>query len=240
MSTNEGSLWGGRFTSGPSPELARLSKSTHFDWRLAPYDVQASVAHARALCSAGLLTEVERDDIIAGYGRISARLESGELVPLETDEDVHGALENALIAEVGADLGQLINTAIYPLAVVAASGEQLTFNQGGETVQVGRVYRIVTLGKALVDPYTRELLGQEETEVARAEVTAVTDRTANARVVAGRVPDGARAGTLVARLVPDDAAPSLAVATQVRLPGAEGTPSPPAAGGKPAGKDDDW
>jgi argininosuccinate lyase len=105
MSTNEGSLWGGRFTSGPSPELARLSKSTHFDWRLAPYDVQASIAHARALCSAGLLTEVERDDIIAGYGRISARLESGELVPLETDEDVHGALENALIAEVGADLG---------------------------------------------------------------------------------------------------------------------------------------
>ena len=105
MSTNEGSLWGGRFTSGPSPELARLSKSTHFDWRLAPYDVQASIAHARALCSAGLLTEAERDDIIAGYGRISDRLESGELVPMETDEDVHGALENALIAEVGADLG---------------------------------------------------------------------------------------------------------------------------------------
>jgi hypothetical protein len=148
-----------------------------------------------------------------------------------------------LSAEVGADLGQLINTAIYPLAVVAASGEQLTFNQGGETVQVGRVYRIVTLGKALVDPYTRESLGQEETEVARAEVTAVTDRTANARVVTGRVPDGARPGSLLARVVPDDAAASLAVAAQVRLPGSEGAAaalSAPAAGGKPAGKDDDW
>ncbi len=145
-----------------------------------------------------------------------------------------------LAAEVGADLGQLINTAIYPLAVVAASGEQLTLNQGGETVQVGRVYRIVTLGKALVDPYTRESLGQEETEVARAEVTAVTDRTANARVVAGRVPDGAKPGTLLARVVPDDAAASLVVAAQVRLPGTEGTPATPAAGGKPAGKDDDW
>ena len=37
--TNEGALWGARFASGPSPELARLSKSTHFDWQLAPYDL---------------------------------------------------------------------------------------------------------------------------------------------------------------------------------------------------------
>ena len=105
MSTNEGALWGGRFDSGPSPELARLSKSTHVDWRLARYDVRASVAHARALCAAGLLSAADRDEIIAGYGRITQRLESGDLVPLDTDEDVHGALENALIAEVGADLG---------------------------------------------------------------------------------------------------------------------------------------
>ena len=105
MATNEGALWGGRFASGPSPELARLSKSTHVDWRLARYDVLASKAHARALCTAGLLTETDRDAIIAGYDRVAERLESGDLVPLETDEDVHGALENALITEVGAKLG---------------------------------------------------------------------------------------------------------------------------------------
>ena len=105
MSTNEGALWGGRFGSGPSPELARLSKSTHVDWRLARYDVRASVAHAGALCAAGLLSAADRDEIIAGYGRITLRLESGDLVPMDTDEDVHGALENALIAEVGEDLG---------------------------------------------------------------------------------------------------------------------------------------
>ncbi len=34
--TNEGKLWGGRFAGGPSPELEALSRSTHFDWRLAP------------------------------------------------------------------------------------------------------------------------------------------------------------------------------------------------------------
>ena len=50
--TTEGSLWGARFASGPSPELARLSKSTHFDWQLAGYDLAGSRAHARALAAA--------------------------------------------------------------------------------------------------------------------------------------------------------------------------------------------
>ena len=57
VSTNEGSLWGGRFADGPSDALAALSKSTHFDWVLAPYDVAASKAHARVLFRAGLLTD---------------------------------------------------------------------------------------------------------------------------------------------------------------------------------------
>ena len=45
--TNTGALWGGRFASGPSDALAALSKSTHFDWRLVPYDLAGSRAHAR-------------------------------------------------------------------------------------------------------------------------------------------------------------------------------------------------
>ena len=66
MSTNEGSLWGGRFADGPSAALAALSKSTHFDWVLAPYDITASKAHARVLFRAGLLTEEQRDGLLAG------------------------------------------------------------------------------------------------------------------------------------------------------------------------------
>ena len=56
-STNEGKLWGGRFAGGPSPELEALSRSTHFDWRLVPYDLAGSRAHANALHRAGLLTD---------------------------------------------------------------------------------------------------------------------------------------------------------------------------------------
>src|SRR6187551_2410292 len=54
--TNEGALWGARFASGPSPELAALSRSTHFDWSLALYDIAGSHAHAKALAAAGYLT----------------------------------------------------------------------------------------------------------------------------------------------------------------------------------------
>src|ERR1700722_5412321 len=105
MSTNEGSLWGGRFADGPSDALAALSKSTHFDWVLAPYDVAASKAHARVLFRAGLLTEEQRDGLIAGLDSLGEDVADGSFGPLVTDEDVHGALERGLIDRVGDDLG---------------------------------------------------------------------------------------------------------------------------------------
>ena len=103
--TNEGSLWGGRFTGGPSPELVRLSRSTHFDWRLAQYDLAGSRAHAKALLAAGHLTDEELTAMLEGLDRLAERVASGDLVAAETDEDVHGALEAALILEVGPQLG---------------------------------------------------------------------------------------------------------------------------------------
>lgn len=103
--TNEGALWGARFAGGPSPELAELSRSTHFDWQLAPYDIAGSHAHATALEAAGYLTADEARDMHAGLDAIAARVADGSLVPGPDDEDVHGALESALIAEVGPVLG---------------------------------------------------------------------------------------------------------------------------------------
>ena len=104
-STNEGALWGARFASGPSEALAALSKSTHFDWRLVPYDVAGSKAHARVLHRAGLLSEPDRDALIAGLDRLGERFASGDLRPDDSDEDVHGALERLLLDEVGVELG---------------------------------------------------------------------------------------------------------------------------------------
>ncbi|MGK2902276.1 MAG: argininosuccinate lyase [Mycobacterium sp.] len=105
MSTNEGSLWGGRFAEGPSEALAALSKSTHFDWVLAPYDLTASKAHTRVLHRAGLLTDEQRDGLLAGLDSLGGDVADGSFGPAVTDEDVHGALERGLIDRVGAELG---------------------------------------------------------------------------------------------------------------------------------------
>ncbi|MGZ4534458.1 MAG: argininosuccinate lyase, partial [Nocardioidaceae bacterium] len=103
--TNQGALWGGRFAGGPSDALAALSKSTHFDWRLAPYDLAGSKAHARVLHRAGLLTDDDLAGLLAGLDALAAKVASGELVAAASDEDVHGALERLLLEEVGTDLG---------------------------------------------------------------------------------------------------------------------------------------
>ncbi|WP_201466574.1 argininosuccinate lyase [Janibacter melonis] len=105
QSSEKVSLWGGRFAGGPSDALAALSKSTHFDWRLAPYDIAGSRAHTRVLHGAGLLDEATRDAMLAGLDTLLADVLSGDFAPGEDDEDVHTALERGLIERAGADVG---------------------------------------------------------------------------------------------------------------------------------------
>lgn len=100
-----GALWGGRFAGGPSPELVALSRSTHFDWQLAEYDIAGSQAHARALAAAGYLSQDELERMHDALERLRADVASGVFIAAETDEDVHGALERGLIERAGGELG---------------------------------------------------------------------------------------------------------------------------------------
>lgn len=103
--TNEGALWGGRFSGGPTEAMAALSKSTHFDWVLAPYDVLASQAHARVLHKANLLSDEDFDTLIAGLQKLGEDVADGTFGPEPSDEDVHGAMERGLIDRVGPEVG---------------------------------------------------------------------------------------------------------------------------------------
>ena len=98
-------LWGGRFAEGPAEALAALSRSTHFDWVLAPYDIAASRAHTMVRFRAGLLTEDQRDGLLAGLDGLAVDVADGSFGPLPADEDVHSALERGLIDRVGPELG---------------------------------------------------------------------------------------------------------------------------------------
>jgi len=99
------SLWGGRFAGGPAAAMAALSASTHFDWRLAPYDIRGSRAHARVLHAAALLDDAELKGMLAALDELEADVASGAFTPVVEDEDVHTALERGLLERAGSDLG---------------------------------------------------------------------------------------------------------------------------------------
>lgn len=102
---NQMKLWGGRFASGPSAEMEALSRSVQFDWRLAPYDLMQSKAHANVLYRAGLLDDSELAGMLDGLTWLEQTVASGEFLPIAADEDVHTALERGLVERLGPELG---------------------------------------------------------------------------------------------------------------------------------------
>ncbi|MES2170968.1 MAG: argininosuccinate lyase [Actinomycetota bacterium] len=100
-----GALWGARFASGPSDALQNLSRSTHFDWQLADYDILGSMAHATALAKAGYLSDDELAEMLVALENLRQAVTDGTFRPTAADEDVHSALERGLIDRAGPELG---------------------------------------------------------------------------------------------------------------------------------------
>ena len=98
-------LWGGRFAARPDPSMHRLSRSTHFDWALVPFDLEATVAHAKALAVKGFLSKDDLDMVLRELEKMRVEFLGGRLKPIDSDEDVHTALERILIERVGEELG---------------------------------------------------------------------------------------------------------------------------------------
>jgi argininosuccinate lyase len=101
-------LWGGRFGSGPAPEFDALNNSIGVDFRLWPFDIQASKAWAVALWGAGVLTLDESKAIERGLDAVGERLENGE-APAPGDEDVHTLIDRLLHEEIG-DVASKLHT----------------------------------------------------------------------------------------------------------------------------------
>ena len=100
-------LWGGRFSETPADAVFALSRSVHFDWRLAPYDLRSSLAHLSVLKSNGLLENSVATAIAQALHELQNEVASGKFVAIATDEDVHSALERGLTEKLGAIGGSL-------------------------------------------------------------------------------------------------------------------------------------
>ena len=108
MAQSNDALWGGRFATGPSDAMAALSKSTHFDWRLALYDLRGTAAHVKALHKATLITDEELAVLEKAIRELAKRVEAGSFKPKAEEEDVHAALERGLIEIAGNEAGSKI------------------------------------------------------------------------------------------------------------------------------------
>ena len=100
-------LWGGRFTGATDPLMEQFNASIHFDKRLWAVDIQGSQAYARGLALAGILTNDEAEQIVAGLERVADEWRQGEFVLKPNDEDIHTANERRLTELIGAVAGKL-------------------------------------------------------------------------------------------------------------------------------------
>src|SRR5258708_18526283 len=94
-------MWKGRFQQETAPALQRFSESVSFDWRLYRFDILGSIAHAKAMERAGILTREELNQIENGLGQIEGEISEGKVLFRIELEDVHMNIEAALTERIG-------------------------------------------------------------------------------------------------------------------------------------------
>ena len=99
--------WGGRFTEATNALVEEYTASIQYDWRLFPYDIAGSVAHAAMLGKTGIIMEKEARRIINGLKGILQEITDGKLEFSMELEDIHMNIENRLIAKIGPVGGKL-------------------------------------------------------------------------------------------------------------------------------------
>jgi argininosuccinate lyase len=102
-------LWHGRFASGPAADLMAFTVSLPFDQRMWRDDITASRAHVRMLAHVGLLTDGERDAVLSALDVVWIEMESGSFVFVDSDEDIHTAVERR-VTELSGDAGAKLHT----------------------------------------------------------------------------------------------------------------------------------
>ncbi|MGI8506295.1 MAG: argininosuccinate lyase [Solirubrobacteraceae bacterium] len=99
-----------RFAKPQEDAFRRLNDSVSFDWRLSPYDVDQSIAHARMLAAQKIISEADRDALVRGLEQVRGELENGTFPFADGDEDIHMAIERRL-TEIAGRVGGRLHTA---------------------------------------------------------------------------------------------------------------------------------
>jgi argininosuccinate lyase len=142
-------MWKGRFQTETSDLVQLYGESISYDWRLYPYDIQGSLAHAKALTAAGLITAKENQAISLGLKQILKEIESGKFEFRTSLEDIHMNIESALTKKIG-DAGAKLHTARSRNDQVALDTRLYCRAEVGELLKL-----ITSMQKALVNTADR-------------------------------------------------------------------------------------
>src|SRR3982750_3853389 len=96
-----------RFSIPQDPVFQQLNASIGFDWRLGPYDIEQSRAHARMLAATRIISPGDRDALLGALDRVEEELDEGEFAFEAGDEDIHMAIERRVTEIVGPAGGRL-------------------------------------------------------------------------------------------------------------------------------------
>ena len=94
-------LWGGRFNHSPAQSMRNLSRSVHFDWRLAPYEIEVNLAHLHNLIKQKIISKSDGQTLEKGLLELAGEIGSGKFTYNNDDEDVHSAIERGLVEKCG-------------------------------------------------------------------------------------------------------------------------------------------
>ena len=94
-------LWGGRFNQSPAQSMRDLSRSVHFDWRLAPYEIEVNLVHLHNLIKQKIISKSDGQTLEKGLLELAGEIGSGKFTYNNDDEDVHSAIERGLVEKCG-------------------------------------------------------------------------------------------------------------------------------------------
>ena len=164
-------------------ELARLGNRVGTDYLIVGEVEGVSVkSRKRTMQSTG-----QTMTTTTATGTVSYRIIDVATTQIKFSDTMGISISSNLANKAGRQLadraGQIILNAIYPIRILSTSGDSVTLGQGGKTVKKGMKYKVVRLGKRLVDPYTKESIGREEVEVGLVRVTDVQAKSSTAKIL---------------------------------------------------------
>jgi len=134
-----------RFAEPQDDAFRRLNDSISFDWRLSPYDLDQSVAHARMLAAQGIISESDRDALLRGLEQVRRELGDGSFPFADGDEDIHMAIERR-VTEIAGRAGGRLHTARSRNDQVATDMAMFVRAHAGAAHE-----RVVGLARTLID-----------------------------------------------------------------------------------------